>query len=393
MIDDFDAPLRRQPSRPEKSPRRRWGVVALVALAGVVAWRVGRIPSTDGEPIAVASIEIEPEPAPAAPPPSPPPQAPELAAPPAMEVDERVAGVKITRHGEGGGNVRIIRVEPASDFRLPAAPDRRVVEKGRYGPLPKVASDGARPMDVYARPFTTPPALREGAPRLALVVGGIGLNPDASIQAIEELPPATTLAFAPYGPSVEKLAAQARARGHETLLQAPMEPFDYPQNNPGPHTLVTGAEAGIVDDLHWLMSRFAGYAGVMNYLGGRFTADANALSGALNEIATRGLFYLDDGASPQSRAEALAQSLALPFAKVDVILDPRASPQAMDQELARLEKLARERGAAIGFVNASPAAIPRIARFMRDLERRGIALAPVSTLARPGATIRAGAVQ
>jgi len=197
MIDDFDAPLRRQPSRPEKSPRRRWGVVALVALAGVVAWRVGRIPSTDGEPIAVASIEIEPEPAPAAPPPSPPPQAPELAAPPAIEVDERVAGVKITRHGEGGGNVRIIRVEPASDFRLPAAPDRRVVEKGRYGPLPKVASDGARPMDVYARPFTTPPALREGAPRLALVVGGIGLNPDASIQAIEELPPATTLAFAP----------------------------------------------------------------------------------------------------------------------------------------------------------------------------------------------------
>lgn len=392
MIDDFDAPLGRQPSRPHKPPLRPWGTIALVALAGFVVWRVAHVPSTDGAPVAIVPIEVEPEPPPPAPPPSP-PQTSEPAAAPAAEAEERVAGVKITRRGEGGGNIRIIRVEPVSDMRLPPAPDPRVVEKGRHGPLPKVAADGARPMDVYARPFIAAPTLREGAPRLAFVVGGVGLNPDASMQAIDEMPAAATLAFAPYGPSVEKLAAQARARGHETLLQAPMEPFDYPQNNPGPHTLLTGPEAGIVDDLHWLMSRFAGYAGVMNYLGGRFTADANALSGALNEIATRGLFYLDDGASPQSRAEALALGLSLPFARVDVILDPRASPQAMDQALARLEKLARERGSAIGFVNAAPAAITRVARFARDLERRGIALAPVSTLARPGATLKAGALQ
>jgi uncharacterized protein len=140
------------------------------------------------------------------------------------------------------------------------------------------------------------------------------------------------------------------------------------------------------------MSRFAGYAGVMNYLGGRFTADANALSGALDEIATRGLFYLDDGASPQSRAEALAQGLALPFAKVDVIVDARATPQAMDAALARLETLAREKGSAIGFANATPATVPRLARFARDLERRGFALTPVSTLARTGAP-KAGAPQ
>ena len=38
-----------------------------------------------------------------------------------------------------------------------------------------------------------------------------------------------------------KLAERARAQRHEILLQVPMEPFDYPDNDPGPHTLTTRA--------------------------------------------------------------------------------------------------------------------------------------------------------
>ena len=52
------------------------------------------------------------------------------------------------------------------------------------------------------------------------------------------LPGAVSLGFAPYGDDLERDAAQAREAGHEMLLQAPMEPFDYPANNPGPHTLL-----------------------------------------------------------------------------------------------------------------------------------------------------------
>jgi hypothetical protein len=102
------------------------------------------------------------------------------------------------------------------------------------------------------------------------------------------------------------------------------------------------------------------------------------MSGALGEIAQRGLFYVDDGASPQSRAGGVARTLGAPFAQVDVNLDDGGRTEPLEAALARLETLARERGAAIGFANATPAAVARIARFARDLERRGIALAPVS---------------
>jgi polysaccharide deacetylase 2 family uncharacterized protein YibQ len=164
-----------------------------------------------------------------------------------------------------------------------------------------------------------------------------------------------------------------------------MEPFDYPQNNPGPHTLTISGNQ--VEDLRWLMSRFAGYAGIVNFLGGRFTADDRALTAALTEVSQRGLFILDDGGSPQSLIADVAARLSLPAARVDIVLDGRATPQALDAALAQLEAQALKNGSAIGFANAQLTTIARLARFARESERHGIAIAPVSaTLAPAGHT-------
>ena len=92
-----------------------------------------------------------------------------------------------------------------------------------------------------------------------------------------KLPGAVTFAFQPYGPDVEALATKARADGHELLLQTPMEPFDYPDNDPGPQTLLTTLPAEQnLDRLTWLMSRFQGYVGIANQMGARFTSSEAA---------------------------------------------------------------------------------------------------------------------
>lgn len=397
MNDDLHQPLGRDapPHKPAAPPSalRRWAPGLGLALIGAGALGLALLPRDpySGEPHAVARIE----------PAKPPPEIPEpgrLAsaqeAPPAAPAGrerygtvadlEQESGVKVTRSGEGSG-ARIIRIERAAGISLAPAPDKRVVEKSAYGPLPRVGANGARPMDIYARPDVAGPGVKPDAPKIALVVGGVGLNAAASASAIDDLPEAATLAFAPYGSGLDSLVARARERGHEALLQAPMEPFDYPQTNPGPHTLLTNAADGGVDDLHWLMSRFSGYAGIMNYLGGRFTADQKALEPAFAEIAQRGLFFLDDGASPQSLTAPAAKKLSLPHGKVDVVLDARGTPQSIDAALAQLEAQARQKGFAIGFANAAPATIARLARWARDAERRGLALAPVSAALRAGA--------
>ncbi|MGH6848692.1 MAG: divergent polysaccharide deacetylase family protein [Methylocella sp.] len=296
------------------------------------------------------------------------------------EAVERRTGVKIIRAGGGGApEALVIDVAKALNTGLPAAPDPRLIEQTPHGPIPRIGADGARPSEVYARPAVSSGGLTQGAPRIALLVGGMGLAPRATETAIASLPGAVTLGFAPYGANLPRESALAREAGHEVVLQIPMEPFDFPRDNPGPHTLLAGAgKAANSDNLTWLMSRFTGYAGVANFLGGKLTADARALTPVLREIAARGLFYVDDGTSAQSLAVTLAPGQALAAARADVVLDSTAEPEAIEAALARLEAIARDKGVAIGVASALPASVETIGRFARALEARGIALIPLS---------------
>jgi uncharacterized protein len=197
---------------------------ALAAMIGLVTPARRDLPP-GGEPYAVAKVEAAP-PAPVSPEPAA--SAHEAAPPPIASAGdvEAASGVKVTRAGGGGPpNARIIDVERALAVRLDAAPDPRLIETSRGGPLPRVSADGARPFDVYARPVVLDPKLKAGAPRIALMVGGLGLNAEGTEAAIAKLPGAVTLGFAPYGPEVEERAAEAREAGHETALQARWRTF------------------------------------------------------------------------------------------------------------------------------------------------------------------------
>jgi uncharacterized protein len=266
--------------------------------------------------------------------------------------------------------------------KAPKAPvEQRLLDTSKYGPIPRVSPDGARPSALYAHPRHLPPG-KAGAPRIAIVVGGLGISASGTADAFAKLPSPVTFAIAPYGNDLDQLAARARAGDHEVLLQAPMEPFDYPNNDPGPQTLLTSLSSDQnINRLHWLMSRFTGYVGIESYMGARFTASEPALAPILHEIAKRGLIYVDDGASSRSLAGEIAGTSNMSFARTDIVIDATPTPAEIDRALARLELLARERGTAIGFATALPSTIEHIAAWSKAVERRGLVLVPISMVA------------
>ena len=273
---------------------------------------------------------------------------------------------------------KVIDVSAVLGLRLPPAPDARLVDKTRFGVLPRVGVDGSKPYEVYARPVLQSLKLKN-APRIGIVVGGLGLDAASTEAAIAKLPPAVSLGFAPYGQNLADVVLRAREAGHEALLQSPMEAFGGAP--PGPHMLTTAAsEAENRESLQWMMGRFTGYIGVENYLGGKFTADRAALAPVLAELASRGLAYLDDGSSPRSQAMSLAGDLHLRAGAADVVIDATPTPDAIEAALTRLEGIARREGAAIGVATALPQNLDPIARFAEALEARGVALTPVSAL-------------
>jgi hypothetical protein len=237
-------------------------------------------------------------------------------------------------------------------------------------------------MDAYARPTGPDSSGR----RIAIIVGGIGINESGTDAAIESLPGTVTLALAPYGKDLPRTLARARAAGHEILLQIPLEPFGYPNNDPGPHTLTVAASAEEnLERLHWLMSQATTYVGVMNFLGARFTSEETALEPVITEIGNRGLLYFDDGSSGMSRADTLAKGRA-PFARADAVLDALTEAKAIDDRLAEVEAIARRRGYAIATATAFPITIERIAEFAKSAADRGIEIVPLTALVDPGRT-------
>jgi hypothetical protein len=260
---------------------------------------------------------------------------------------------------------------------LMAGIDQRLLEKTRYGMIPVVA-DGLKPFTAYAAEADRAKAAK--MPAVAIVIGGLGVGAAKTADAIMKLPPAVTLAFTPYGSDPGKLAERARAQRHEILLQIPMEPYDYPDNDPGPQTLLaTLSTEQNLDRLFWHLGRLQGYAGIANFMGARFVATDLAMAPIVREAAKRGLGYFDDGSAPRSVAASLAAGLAMPFARADVSIDAVPTSAEIDRALAKLEGLAKERGIAVGTASALPISIDRIGVWFKTLESHGIMLVPLTT--------------
>jgi len=254
--------------------------------------------------------------------------------------------------------------------------DPALVENTPDGPLPRIADDGTTPMRAYA-----PPAISDGHPRIAVVVTGLGISARATETAIKGLPAGVTLAFAPYASDVQHWASEARARGHEVLLEVPMEPYDFPDSDPGPHTL----RSGVGEDMNtarlvWALTRFSGYAGITNLLGGRFLSDAGSLEPMMTFLARRGLLFYDNGSATHSAAPDIASRVGIAFAQADSTIDKIQTAMEIDRRLSALENVARTRGSASGTGFLYPVTLDRVKNWAQGLSGRGFVLVPASAI-------------
>ncbi len=276
MNDELRKPLGLKPQKPSRRP-----ILVLAVLLALVVAAGGLLASG-------ALFPRPPEVTAQAPATAPEPEKP-AAQSPAAQVDtaETQAAAPdpdapALSEPEPAGE--LTEMQPAEPVRQEKAlahlPDPELTERAEDGLLPRRGDDGRRPMDVYSRPPATEGNF--GVARVVLIVGGMGISQSGSSQALKQLPPSVTLAFAPYGNSLLRWMQEARRKGHELLLQVPMEPFGYPENTPGEHTLNTAADgASNLADLHWSMSRITNYVGIINFLGGKFVSDPQALKARL----------------------------------------------------------------------------------------------------------------
>ncbi|MER8577392.1 divergent polysaccharide deacetylase family protein [Mesorhizobium sp. M1423] len=285
-----------------------------------------------------------------------------------------------TEEGDGPPKAAIVIRDPSTigqNLRIAHIPDKALIEASETGPLPIRAADGRRPFDVYARPWSG----ARGA-RVALVIGGLAVSQTGTQAAIAKLPAEVTLAFAPQGNSIGRWMQVARQGGHEIIMQVPLEPFDYPNVNPGRNTLtVAAAPDENLKNLRWALSRTTNYTGVMNYMGARFSADATAMGPLMAELGKRGLAYVDDGSSARSLASELALKDGVPFVGGDTAIDAVQDRGAILKKLDGLEAMARAKGFAVGIGSAFDLTVDTVSSWVTEAKKRGIEIVPISAVA------------
>ena len=380
MADDLSAPLGRKKAKPafrlspDKIPLARiaFGLIVLI-LGGIVARVLLVNDPQGGRPVADISVN-------------------------STRGNNSIVGsvgandtssATITAGPEIPAGAMTSMVSPSTPDGNPNAPpptgdgqglNPDLLEETEHGSIPRMSATGETPFQAYA-PTSPTLAAVSGKPMIAVVVTGLGLNQTGTASAIDSLPGDVTLAFAPYGTGLAQTVASARAAGHEVLLEVPLEPFDYPDSDPGPDTLLTGqAPRDNLDKLFSVMGKFGGYVGIINHMGARFTASAQDFGPVMEELGSRGLGYVDDGSSNRSVAPQLAAANQVEFGKADLSLDPNPARAPILDQLKALEQNATDKGSAIGVISALPISVQTLAEWAKTAEDRGFTLVPVSAL-------------
>jgi polysaccharide deacetylase 2 family uncharacterized protein YibQ len=244
--------------------------------------------------------------------------------------------------------------------------------------LPRIALDGRMPMQAYAAGFDHA-TMRA---RVGLVVAGFGLSEADSLNAARSLPGGITFAVSPYAVDPRRVLSTARFGGHEYLVSLPMEPREFPLNDPGDHALMTSLPPQQnLERLTWALSRIPGSVGVTGALGAmrgeRFAGLSDQMELVMRVLRQRGLLYIDP----------IPDRSRLPFVwsrPVDLVIDEPANQAEIDARLNQLSALARDRGSALGLATAPrPVTVERIAAWTNRLMGAGLILAPVTALVQP----------
>ncbi|MGE4351871.1 MAG: divergent polysaccharide deacetylase family protein [Bdellovibrionales bacterium] len=217
--------------------------------------------------------------------------------------------------------------------------------------------------------------------KVALIIDDMGVVERLSRRAAL-LPAPVTLSYLPYASNLVAQAEAAQAKGHDIMLHLPMEPLGH--ENPGPGALMDNQDSQTWQILTLkALHSYDGFIGANNHMGSRLTMNAQAMRTVGAVLRDNGLFFVDSRTSGKSLAARVMQESGVSQVGRDVFLDDTQTRAAVDKELARLEQVARRKGAAVAIGHPHAVTLDALAHWMPLAQERGITFVPVRTLVSP----------
>lgn len=221
-------------------------------------------------------------------------------------------------------------------------------------------------------------AMPDTAPRIAIIIDDLGYELGAGRRAVR-LPGPVACAVLPETPSGRLLAEEAFAAGKDVLLHLPMESIGY-NGAAEPGSIVLDMTRGeLARSFAASVASIPHVVGVNTHRGSLLTRHPGRMSWLMEEIREEGgLFFVDSYTTPASIALPIARESGVPAVRRDVFLDPDRDAATVEREFARLKKVARQHGMAVGIGHPYGMTLAFLERELPKLEQQGFELVSIS---------------
>ncbi|MCT4635996.1 MAG: divergent polysaccharide deacetylase family protein [Rickettsiales bacterium] len=214
----------------------------------------------------------------------------------------------------------------------------------------------------------------DGGPIIAVVVDGVGLlDPNVKL----DLPSQISLGMPSYVPYKE-YANNKYIMKHNILLNIPLEPLNYPENDADPNALlIKNSNKENLDNLNLILDRSTNYNALYTSYDDRYTDSYELSKDLLSRLKNGKVIYLSGLTDKNALIYQVAEKMNFYILENDIVLDSVLSKEDINTQLLELERIAQNSGSAIAIGGSYPLTMELLNDWVPSLASKGIKIVPI----------------
>lgn len=230
---------------------------------------------------------------------------------------------------------------------------------------------------IYVSKQLVPSSKRQ---KIAFIIDDIGYDLSPLNELLKINAP-ITFSILPHSPYARDAAEKLHRAGKEILLHLPMEPYAYPDIDPGMGTLFSWMnEEEIKSQIKQAIEAVPYISGVNNHMGSRFMENEEKLNIVLNQLNEEGLFFVDSLTTKHSKGKKLAKKIGLRFVSRDIFIDNNQDFTIILQNFINYLKKRDRWKTLLIICHPYPCTISALIDVVPKIKAEGINIVPVSDL-------------
>lgn len=208
-------------------------------------------------------------------------------------------------------------------------------------------------------------------PYLTIIIDDVGEN-YALLKAFTRLPIELTFAVWPFASATQSSVAHLQSLHHAPLIHFPMEPFGYPDINPGKGAITTDMTSlEIEEHVRRALLAIPNASGINNHMGSLFTTTSTYVTYFINAITKLNptLYIVDSFTHPNSLLYSTAQRAQLTAFVRSIFIDNVRTVEDTIQQLYKAQHIAQKYGHAIAIGHLVPTTLEALKDFIQHKQR------------------------